>query len=293
MEMLGVFPHLIPEVSRLKGVKQPAPHVADVWEHTLSVIQHLAGILGSLDPDDPAGTNGDLFTGLLNLRLGRYRDRFAEHFSTPLNADRSVRALLFYAALYHDISKPGTESRDESGRIRFFGHDSLGAEVAAQRARSFNLSNDEIARLQIVIANHMRFHYHVNRLEDESKEPSRKSIYRFFRDAGPAGVDLVLLGLADLRGTHGHLLTEQKWTSALQVARIFLENYWERPQRSVSPPRLLDGHELMSELGMKPGPSVGRLLEAIREAQATGHIADREAALRFGRDWLSKNQTDA
>jgi hypothetical protein len=70
------------------------------------------------------------------------------------------------------------------------------------------------------------------------------------------------------------------------VARILLENYWEKPQETVTPPRLLDGNELMSELGLPPGPVVGRLLEAIREGQATGKIANREQALDLAREYL-------
>src|SRR5574341_302470 len=48
--LLNVFPHLLPELSVLKHVEQPAPHVYNVWEHTLSVIQHLERILASLAP---------------------------------------------------------------------------------------------------------------------------------------------------------------------------------------------------------------------------------------------------
>jgi hypothetical protein len=132
----------------------------------------------------------------------------------------------------------------------------------------------------------MRFHFFTSRLEGEGQEPSRKAIYRFFRDAGGAGVDLVLLGLADLRGTRGPTLTQDSWAAALDVARLLLENYWERPTETVAPPRLLDGNDLMRELGLKPGPVVGKLLEAIREGQATGKIDSRDRALDFARQQL-------
>ena len=209
LEMLGVFPYLLPELTTMKGVEQSAPHVHDVWEHTLSVMQNLESILSALAPSYDAEKTNDLFTGLLTLRLGHYREQFAAHFNQSLNTDRSMRALLFFAALYHDISKPATKSVEETGRIRFFGHDEHGAKVAVERAHALNLSNDEIERLKIIIENHMRFHFFTSRMEGEKKEPSRKAIYRFFRDAGEGGVDLVLLGLADLRGTRGHTLTQE------------------------------------------------------------------------------------
>lgn len=286
LEMLGAFPYLLPELPALKGVEQSPPHIYDVWEHTLSVLGYLENILASLAPGYSADDTNDLYTGLLTLRIGRFREQFARHLAEALNADRSVRAALFFAALYHDAQKPATKSLDESMRIRFFDHDVKGAQVAEDRGREFNLSNDEILRIKTIIQHHMRFHFFTSRLEGDKQEPSRKAIYRFFRDTGKAGVDLVLLGLADLRGTRGTTLTQETWTAALDVARILLENYWERPQETVSPPRLLDGNELMSSLGLEPGRIVGQLLEAIREGQATGKVETREQALDLARTQL-------
>jgi len=293
LEMLGVFQYFLPELAGMKNVEQSAPHVHDVWEHTLSVIGHLEGILAALTPTHEgqgSEVKNDLFTGLLNLRLGRYRKQLAAHFVQPLNADRSLRALLFLAALYHDVAKPSAKSVDETGRIRFFEHDVSGAKVAVERAQVLNLSNDEITRLKVVIENHMRFHYFTSRMEGEKKEPSRKAIYRFFRAAGGGGVDLVLLGLADLRGTRGHTLTQESWSAALDVARILLENYWEKPQETVAPPRLVNGQDVMNEYKLGQGPLVGQLLEAIYEAQASGKVATRAEALAFGHTWLEENQ---
>lgn len=291
LEILGVLPHLLPELSALRGVEQSAPHIHDVWEHTLNVLGNLEGILSALAPGYNANETNDLFTDLLTLRIGRFSKQFAKHFAESLNSDRSVRAALFFAALYHDVAKPATKSLDNAWRIRFFDHDMKGAEVATKRGRALNLSNDEIERVNAIIKHHMRFHFFTSRLEGDKQEPSRKAIYRFFRDAGEAGVDLVLLGLADLRGTRGHTLTQETWIAALDVARTLLENYWEKPKETIAPPRLLDGNELMSELNLEPGRIVGQLLEAIREGQATGKIETRQQALDFARRYKENLET--
>jgi tRNA nucleotidyltransferase/poly(A) polymerase len=288
LEMLGVLPHLLPELSALKDVEQSAPHIYDVWEHTLRVLGYLEQILSALAPGYSADDTNDLFTGLLTLRIGRFREQFAAHFAETLNADRSVRAALFFAALFHDVDKPATRSVDPTGRIRFFDHDIQGSETTSRRAEAFNLSNDEIDRISKIIKNHMRFHFFTSRMEGDQQEPSRKAIYRFFRDSGEAAVDLVLLGLADLRGTRGHTLTQETWAAALDVARILLENYWEKREETIAPPRLLDGNDLMHELDLEPGRIVGTLLEAIREGQATGRIETREQALEFAREQLKE-----
>ena len=288
LEMLGILPHLLPELPRLKGVTQTAPHIYDVWEHTLKVLSYLEGILAALAPDYSADKTNDLFTGLLTLRIGRFREQYATHFAESLNTDRSVRAALFFAALYHDVGKPSTKSVGENGRIHFYDHEIKGAETASIRAEAFNLSNDEIGRIHKIILHHMRFHFFSGRMEGQEREPSRRAIYRFFRDAGEAGVDLVLLGLADLRGTYGATLPQATWTSALDVARILLENYWEKREETVAPPRLVDGNDLMRELSLKPGRTIGQLLENIREGQATGKIATREDALEFAKEQLKE-----
>jgi tRNA nucleotidyltransferase/poly(A) polymerase len=291
LEMLGVLPYLLPELPALKGVQQSPPHIYDVWEHTLSVLGYLENILAALAPGYNADDTNDLFTGLLTLRIGRFREQFAKHFTDSLNTDRSVRAALFLAALYHDVQKPATKTIDESLRIRFFDHDIKGGQVIEERGRAFNLSNDEVERLKKIIQHHMRFHFFTNRLEGDKQEPSRKAIYRFFRDAGKAGIDLVLLGLADLRGMQGSTLKQETWTAALDVARILLENYWEKPQETVAPPRLLDGNDLMAALGLEPGRIVGQLLEAIREGQATGKVENREQALELARQHLNNQES--
>ena len=289
LEMLDALPHILPELPALKGVEQPAPHVYDVWTHTLTTMNQLEGILAALAPGYDPESTGDLFTGLLVLRLGRYREQFATHFANSLNTDRSIRALLLFAALYHDVAKPTCKTIDDDGRIRFWGHDEQGEEIAAKRANSLHLSNDEVQRLRLIIRQHMRMHFHSNRMEAERKTPSRRAIYRFFRDAGEAGVDLVLLALADVRATRGHTLTQETWSATLDVCRIFLENYWEKPAETVSPPRLLNGNEVMNEFALEPGPRVGEILEAIREAQATGKVSTRDEARAYVHDWLKEN----
>jgi tRNA nucleotidyltransferase/poly(A) polymerase len=287
LEMLGMFPYLMPELSAMKGVEQSLPHVYDVWEHTLKVLGHLEAILAALE----SGSGGDdPFLTMLVSTLGKYRERFESHFTESLNTDRSVRAVLFFAALVHDVEKPATKTVDESGRIRFFDHDVQGAKVASMRGHKFNLSNDEIGRIKKIIFNHMRFHFFTMQLEDKKREPTRKSIYRFFRDAGESGVDLILLGLADLRGTHDHTQTTENWGVALDIAKILLDNYWEKREETVAPPRLLDGGELIKELSLEPGRVIGQLLEAIREGQAVGEISTREEALTLARKMVNEGE---
>ena len=149
-----------------------------------------------------------------------------------------------------------------------WGTNNSGQKWRPGECREFKLSNDEIGRIRTIVANHMRFSLLAQRMETEREAPSGKAIYRFFRDTGPAGVDLILLGLADVRGARGPALTDRVWSAFVETARILLENYWERPQESVAPPRLVDGAELMHEYDLQAGSSGGR--DAARHSRSAG-----------------------
>ena len=289
LDMLGVLDKILPELSALKGVEQIPPHIHEVWEHTLSVVKHLEDLFTALGPNYNPETASDLLTSMLVLQIGRYRSQIGGEFAKSVTADRSLRSLILLAALYHDIAKPQTKKADEEGQFHFWEHEQLGAEMLTERARFLALSNDEIERLAVIVRNHMRIHLLTNRLMDESKPPSRRAIYRFFRDTGPAGVEICLLTLADLQATYEQTLAQETWAAALEVVRMMLEAWYEKKEEQVSPPAILDGNNLMRELGLKSGPTIGKLLEAIREAQAVGTISTRAEALSLAREWLEKN----
>ena len=280
LDMLGALQPILPELDALKGVEQSPPHIYDVWHHSLDVIQKLEELLAVLAPRYDEDKSANLFMGLVSMQLGRYREQIAGHLQTLLNAERPLRPLLFLAALYHDIGKPQTKGIDEKGRIRFLEHEGVGEKMIAKRARALHLSNPEIERAAGIVYFHMR----PLLLSHENQPLTRRAIYRFFHAAGATGVDVCLLSLADLMGSCGPALSQQRWAKHLGVIRKLLEAWWERPTESISPPALLNGNDLMAELGLAPGPHIGRLLEAIREAQAAGELHTREAALSLARE---------
>lgn len=288
LDVLDALKHILPEIPPMKGIAQPPPHVHDTWGHTLATVQNLGTILDSLETDAASERRQDLMTGLLVGTLGGYAHRVAEHLQTSLNPDRPHRGLLCFAALYHDSGKPTTHSRDESGRVRFIEHELKGADLAERRGQALRLSALEVERIRTIVLNHMQFGFMAKHLLEDGSDPTGRSIYRFFRAAGPAGIDLVLLGLADLRAKQGPLLSQKTWKAALDVARVLVQHYWERPSVAVAPPRLVDGTDLMQALAISPGPIVGRLLEMIREAQAGGEITSRPEALEFARARLKE-----
>ena len=126
-------------------------------------------------------------------------------------------------------------------------------------------------------------------LSHPEEVPGNKAIYRFFRDSGAAGVDICLLSLADVLATYGPTLPQERWNRHLEVVRMLLWAWWEDKAAQVLPPALINGDDLQEELDLSPGPMVGFLLEAVREAQVSGEVHDRAGALSLAKVLLAKD----
>jgi putative nucleotidyltransferase with HDIG domain len=288
LQILGTFPFIMPELTPLVGLDQSPPHIKDVWNHTVDTIRVLEGITNILSAPHDSEASGNLQLGILSMRLGRFREHIKKHLELEPVTGRSVKSLLFLAALYHDVAKSQTHNIDENGRIRYDNHDQVGAEIITQRAKAFRLSNLEIDRLATIIRHHMRPSY----LSHSDSCPSRRAVYRFFRDTGDSGVDICLLSLADVWATYGPTLPQDRWEKQVDVVRTLLEAWWEYPSEQINPPSLISGNDIINELGINPGPIIGDFLEVIREAQVDKVVSTREEAIIFVENYFKNMRAD-
>jgi len=283
LDDLGLLVAVLPEVIALKGVTQSPPHRTDVFTHTLQVLEALEGLFAWLWPDagyvplaGDAARAADF--------LSPWRDALRLHLSQLTSGDRVRATLLKLAALLHDVGKPETLSQDETDRIRFLGHEQKGTAIAARALWRLRFSGEEVALVRTTVAHHLR-PLHLSKAEAVTP----RSVYRFFRHARVAGVDVTLLGLADCLGTHGDALDLGEWQHTLDVAATLLEGYFCRRQEVISPPKLISGWDLMAEFGLSSGPRVGELLERVGEAQVEGRVSTREEALALVREILQND----
>jgi len=191
--------------------------------------------------------------GLFGLQaLAPFGEGLLEHLAQPTNEERCREDVLRMTALLSPL--PPEEVRGVLLELRFSGYEAhCGGHIVAHWRKLHPLRGSDI---------------------------SRRTIYRFFREAGDAGVEALLLALAQEGEGQRR---EQLSRSAAQL----LEGYFRRYQEVIAPPLLLNGHALMGELGLEPGPWVGELLAALREAQAVGEVCTPEEALAFVRAWAS------
>ncbi len=182
---------------------------------------------------------------------------------TLLKDDPSLSLVL--SVLLHDIGKPSTYSYDEeSDRIRFNGHDKIGAEMASDILKRLKFPNKVIEEVTEMVANHMTF-------KDVQKMREAK-LKRFM--ARPTFEDETELHRVDCLGSWGGLDNYD----FLNQKRIEFEN------EPIIPPPLLTGNDLI-EIGWEPGPRLGEVLTKVQDMQLEKNLNSKEEAL----DWVNAN----
>ena len=174
-----------------------------------------------------------------------------EHLDAP-------SATLAWGALLHDIGKPSTMVRAE--RIRFHGHDAIGAKMAAAICGRLRMSNEVRERIRVLVADHMRIG-HVRQMRPSTR-------LRLLRE--PHFPELLQLHRADCLASHGQL----------DLYEFCQEQLAELKKEQLRPPRLISGRDLIA-LGLQPGPRFREILAAVEDAQLEGQLDSREEVLRF------------
>ncbi|MFC2025352.1 CCA tRNA nucleotidyltransferase [Chloroflexota bacterium] len=265
LDELGLLTALFPELSKTKGANQPKEHFWDVFEHSFKTVTAVDFLLRQ---------DAWEYVSKEVLASVPWSATLAHHFDQEVSSGSTRRLLLKLAALLHDIAKPQTKA-NIGGRIRFLGHDKEGAAIATNILERLRFSVKEVRLVEALVRHHLR-----PGQMSQDKLPSHRAIYRYFRDTGDAGIDILFLSLADHLATRGPNLILTHWQEHTQMMEYVLSQHFEK-ESIAHPPKLVDGHDLINIFGLKPGPKIGELLEAAREAQASGEITTREETLSF------------
>jgi poly(A) polymerase len=174
-------------------------------------------------------------------------------------------ASLALAVLFHDIGKPPTfRYHADEDRIRFSGHDRVGASMTEKLMERLRFSRHDIDRVAEAVRQHMVF-----------KDVQNMRTAKLKRFMAREGFEEELeLHRVDCQSSHGAL-------DNYDFLKAKAEEFANEP---LIPPPLVTGHDLMA-LGWKPGPHFGPILEAIQTAQLEGTLTTTEQALA----WVKEN----
>lgn len=289
LDELGLMTSILPDVDALREQRQTTPHRYNVWWHTLMTVDAAENILRQVGV--VGGAQETLYADALDWAWDEVRETLVpfapalvRHLRRPMVAPRYRRTLLLLAVLLHDVGKPLTVTEEmKPGEthpvLHFYGHEAAGARRAAEWMRDLRFSRAETESVAAMVRAHLR----PSQIAEVPGGVTGRAAYRFFRATGEAGVEVVLLALADHLAIWGPNLQPQRWARRRAAAHALLEYFFHRSRGAVAPPPLVNGRDLMMELGLPEGPEVGRLLETIREAQAAGEVTTREEALALAR----------
>jgi len=168
---------------------------------------------------------------------------------------------LVFSVLFHDIGKPGTYSFDPAKqRIRFSGHDKVGARMTEEVMTRLRFPRTQIEAVVEAVDQHMVF--------KDVRNMRVAKLKRFM--SRPHFEDELALHWADCSSSH----------RMLDNYEFLKEKQEEFAQEPLIPRPLIDGHDLIAR-GFKPGPALGKILEAVQTRQLEGMLEDREAALNW------------
>ncbi|WP_029214699.1 CCA tRNA nucleotidyltransferase [Kallotenue papyrolyticum] len=282
MDQLGLLTAIIPELEPARGCAQPSQHVLPVFEHLLEAVAAWEWIADQLAGTSPSMSDAAVPLVLpaavrahpdLRLSLPDGAALLAR-MREPLVAGAERGAIFKLAVLLHDVGKPATKAV-RAGRITFYEHQRVGAELAAGVAQRLRLGREAGTYLTLIVREHMR----PGQLRALGPALTRRAIYRLLRDLGAAFPDLLLHSLADHLAARGHFLSRADWEQHVAWTAALLREDWQQHARSARPDRLVSGHDLITVLGIAPGPQIGRLLELIEEARFAGEVRTRDEAL--------------
>jgi poly(A) polymerase len=167
---------------------------------------------------------------------------------------------LVLSVLFHDIGKPATRVVDETGRIRFNGHEGVSAGMTLRLLQRLRFPNEVIDAVIPAVRLHMSF----------KDVPNMRVATLKRMMARPTFEEELELHRVDCLASHGMLDNH-----AMLIAKR--EEFGREP---LIPEPLITGHDMIA-LGMKPGKHFAEILQAVQTRQMEGTLNTRDEALAW------------
>ena len=192
------------------------------------------------------------------------------------NLPQDAPLTLRLATLCHDIGKPPTKATGDDGRVHFYGHAEAGAALTRRLMNRLKFSNDEIAAVTTLVAQHMR-------IGEYKPVWTDAAVRRLIRDLGPQLDDLFEIHRVDVSA----LAPDHTDISRAHELRARMVPIQEAQDiAALTSP--LDGQALMARLSLKPGRQLGAVKEYLVNEVVEGRLApdDKDGAERLARGFL-------
>ena len=257
-----------------------AERIRDELDKLITVAHPSAGLWFVIE----TGLADDFLPELPAMRLEqdpihRHKDVLTHTLAVVENVQADMRPDFDFrrtrlAALFHDVGKPLTRGFQRGKGVTFHHHDAVGARMTRKRLLALRYSNDDIEAITELVALHLRFHTYQMGWTDSA-------VRRYVRDAGPLLAELNVLTRCDCT-------TRNERKAAMLGKRMDeleqrITELAEREELAAIRPEL-DGTQVMEQLGVGPGPLIGKALAFLLEIRLEeGMIGDAEIRRRLDR----------
>jgi putative nucleotidyltransferase with HDIG domain len=261
----GLLYNILPEMAGFSEIGPDGYHHLNLLDHSIEVVRQIEALVPNLS------------------QFSEQRERVEEHLAEIIASNHTRLQLLKFAGLLHDMGKPETKKR-EDGRLRFIGHERIGANYISQIGRRMRLSSIEIESLKKLILSHMRIGTLI-----QGGVITKRAVFRLAKDLSDNLISALLLSLADRLSAVGSATTEQDVENHRDGIRRILKTYLS-PTEPIKVPKIVNGYEIMERFNLSPSPLIGRLLELVEEAYIEQRVKTREDAMRVIKESLQNGE---
>ena len=263
----GLLEKMFPVITKMKkSAKNFYYHPKGLFQHCFQTYEALENILVKLDKYFPNS-----------------KDILEKHLSEPFSENVNKKNLLKFIAIFHDCAKAECAKRMDN-KMRFLGHEALGAKKTAQIMKELKMSNKEIAFAKAIISEHMR----PSNLA-KSEVITTRAQMRLFRDIKENTPDLLITAMSDWHSyktlkkkVYPKKVLQQQEKSVAKLIFAYFDFINKKPKD-----KIVDGNVLMKEFHLKPGKIIGELLKYINNAYEEGRIKDKKQALKYAKSQLT------
>ena len=277
---LQPVPELTAAVTSMHGRLEivSAERIRDELDKLITVAHPSAGLWFVIE----TGLAADFLPELPAMRLEqdpihRHKDVLTHTLAVVENVRPDIRDDFDFrrtrlAALFHDVGKPQTRGIQRGKGVTFHHHDAVGARMTRKRLTALRYSNDDVEAITELVALHLRFHTYQMGWTDSA-------VRRYVRDAGPLLAELNVLTRCDCT-------TRNERRAAMLSKRMDeleqrITELAEREELASIRPEL-DGKQVMEQLGVGPGPLIGKALAFLLEIRLEeGMLGDVEIRHRL------------
>jgi len=256
MDEFGILEEIFPQVREMKKVPPNTHHHLDLFHHVVETVRNIDELYENAPDDVKSHLDKTDFGGFSRLN----------HIKL--------------AGFLHDIGKFSTWTIEDTGRHRFIKHDDVGAKMVIPFLKEWKFSKRQIEYISLMIKNHI---YPSNVIV--APDLSEKVMMRYLRKMGVNVIDNIILAKADRLSARGEDITDVMVKENLDGLDKLLSFYFDKKETLKPLPKLLDGLEIMELKNIKQGPNLGKIIDALKEAQISGEVNTKDEAVEFVKNY--------